>query len=70
MNNCFIYCRKSTDCVIKSTLSENVVNYFISNSSCPHFVNSKKWEKMNEEERLKIHLNLNAEGKDFSYEII
>ena len=62
--------RKSTDCVIKSTLSENVVNYFISNSSCPHFVNSKKWEKMNEEERLKIHLNLNAEGKEFLYEVI
>ena len=62
--------RIETKCSKKLTLSENVVNYFISNGSCPYFINSKKWEKMNEEERLKVHLSLNAEGKDFSYEII
>lgn len=62
--------RPSINCTLKLTISENVVNYFISNGSCPHFINSKKWEKMSEDERLKVHLSLNAEGKEFSYEII
>lgn len=57
-------------CTTKTTLSENVVNHFTSFEACPHSINYKKWEKMTEKERLEVHLNLNAEGKEFSYEII
>ena len=57
-------------CSRKSTLSEQVVNYLISNGSCPHSVNSKKWEKMDEKTKLEIQLKLTAEGRDFKYEII
>ena len=62
--------RSELPCTLKSTLSEDVVNYFVSNKSCPHFINSKKWEKMTELEKLEIHLGLTSEGKKFTYEII
>lgn len=62
--------RNLINCSRKTVLSESATNYFISNGSCPHFINSKKWEKMTEKERLEVHLNLNAEGKDFIYELI
>lgn len=62
--------RSVLNCTRKITISENVIDYFISNGSCPHSINSKKWEKMNEEERLKVHLSLNAEGKEFIFEVI
>lgn len=62
--------RFKLECTRKINISESTVNYFISNESCVHFIDKKKWEKMTEEERLKIHLSLNAEGKEFSYEVI
>jgi hypothetical protein len=62
--------RKTFSCFKKTTLSESCVNYFISSDACPFFIDKKKWEKMTEEERLKVHLNLNAEGKEFAYELI
>ena len=62
--------RQVSTCTLKLTINENIVDYFISNGSCPHSINSKKWEKMNEEERLKVHLSLNAEGKEFTFEVI
>ena len=62
--------RQAQLCTSKVTINENIVDYFISNGSCPHSINSKKWEKMNELERLKVHLSLNAEGKEFTFEII
>ena len=62
--------REVLPCTRKNTLQESVVNYFISNSSCPFSVKKRDWEKMNEKQRLEIHLSLNAEGKEFTYEII
>lgn len=62
--------RKETVCSCKTTLSEQVTNHFISLESCPFFIDKKKWSKMKEQERLEIHLKLNAEGKEFTYEII
>ena len=62
--------RKETTCSCKTTLSEQVTHYFISSESCPFYIDKKKWSKMKEQERLEVHLKLNAEGKDFSYEII
>jgi len=62
--------RQALPCTLKLTINENIVDYFISNGSCPHSINSKKWEKMTEEERLKVHLSLNAEGKEFTFEVI
>ena len=62
--------RSVSICARKTTLSESCVNYFISSDACPFFIDKKKWEKMNDIERLEVNLKLNAEGKDFSYEII
>ena len=62
--------RKETICSCKTTLSEQVTNYFISSESCPFYIDKKKWSKMKEQERLEIHLKLNAEGKEFAYELI
>ena len=62
--------RKVSLCTRKTTLSEEVINYFISAGACPHFIYKKKWEKMKDLERFEINLKLNAEGKEFSYEII
>lgn len=62
--------RSVSICARKTTLSESCVNYFISSDACPFFIDKKKWEKMKDVERLEINLKLNAEGKDFSYEII
>lgn len=61
--------REEQKCVIKNMLSENVVNYFISENSCPIF-DKKEWTKMSEMKRLEYHLMLNAGGKEFKYEII
>lgn len=57
-------------CTRKTTLSESCVNHFISSDACPFFIDKRKWEKMKDIERLEVNLRLNAEGKDFSYEII
>lgn len=62
--------RKETICSCKTTLSEQVTNYFISSESCPFYIDKKKWSKMKEQERLEVHLKLNAEGKEFAYELI
>lgn len=62
--------RNVLSCSRKTTLSESCVNYFISSDACPFFIDKKKWEKMKDVERLEINLKLNAEGKEFSYEII
>ena len=62
--------RKETICSCKTTLSEQVTNYFISSESCPFSIDKKKWSKMKEQERLEVHLKLNAEGKEFAYELI
>ena len=62
--------RKETTCSCKTTLSEQVTNYFISSESCPFSIDKKKWSKMKEQERLEVHLKLNAEGKEFAYELI
>ena len=57
-------------CTRKTTISESCVNHFISSDACPFFIDKRKWEKMKDIERLEVNLKLNAEGKDFSYEII
>ena len=62
--------RKETICSCKTTLSEQVTNYFISSESCPFYIDKKKWSKMKEQERLEAHLKLNAGGKEFVYELI
>ena len=62
--------REIQSCTRKNTLSETTVNYFIANEGRPYSINSKKWEKMSDKERLEVNLSLSAEGKDFTYEII
>lgn len=62
--------RKVSICSRKTTLSESCVNYFISSDACPFFIDKRKWEKMKDVERLEVNLKLNAEGKEFTYELI
>lgn len=62
--------RNVPSCSRKTTLSESCVNYFISSDACPFFIDKRKWEKMKDVERLEVNLKLNAEGKEFIYEII
>lgn len=59
-----LLCKKST------MISEQCVNFFISKEGMPYFMKSNAWEKLSEKERLKINLSINADGHEFSFEII
>lgn len=59
-------------CVKKVNLSEEQVNYYISENGCPSVKQSdvKHWKKLSENERLNAHCALIAEGKKFNWEPI
>lgn len=62
--------RLEKECSRSTTIDEIAVNHFISNESSPYFIDAKKWSKLTEQVRLEVHLTLNAEGKEFKYELI
>ena len=62
--------REELECKKITMLCEECVNFFISMDSCPHRVKKTVWEKLSEEERLKINLEITADGSEYSYEVI
>lgn len=60
----------STQCVKKTKLNSQSVNYFIQKDNPVRGINKKHWEKMSERQRLEAHLNLFDEGFGISWSVI
>lgn len=62
--------REVTQCKRVTTLSEDCVNYFISENSKPFHYGKRAWQKMTEKQRLEANLAINADGNEFIYTIV
>lgn len=56
--------------VIKTTINEATVQFFISDEGRPSSIKSFIWNKMDDKARLEANLAINANGKSFTYTII
>lgn len=63
------YPRQLKSCVKKMNISSLAYDYFIS-TDIPSWYKSRKWLSLSTNERLMLHLNQIAEGKNFTFEIL
>jgi hypothetical protein len=62
--------RPETICKKVILLQEECVSFFTSDEGKPYHIKKNVWEKMTDEERLKVNLQVSAESPNFSFEII
>lgn len=62
--------RPKQTCIHKQVLSEECVQYAISDDGFVHGFNKKTWKKLSIKNRLEEHLKLIADGNPYVYELL
>ena len=61
--------KEARKCVKKTTISKSAYDHFISGEA-PRWMHPKRWAGLSSNERLVLHLNRIAEGREFSFEVL